>query len=292
MKFELNEYHRNITDKDLIDDVKETACRLKKRTLYSDEYTKEGKYNHSTLIKRFGSWEKVLKLSGLETKGHNFKCDFTDEEVIKELHEIAQKLNKKTVTAKEYTENGKHHSTTIISRYGNWNNVLKLAGLELTLNRNFSSEEMLEEIERIWILLGRQPTSTDIKNGISKFSLQSYSRRFGGWRGALQAFVAYINQDDNQIDNIDVDSPKDDLTNEKSFESQKHKTRRDINLRLRFKVMSRDNFKCCICGASPAKDPSIELHIDHIIAWSKGGETTIDNLQTLCSKCNYGKSDL
>ena len=74
--------------------------------------------------------------------------------------------------------------------------------------------------------------------------------------------------------------------------SQEHTTNRNINLRLRFLVMKKDNFKCCMCGASPAKDPSVELHIDHIIPWSKGGETTIDNLQTLCSKCNLGKSNL
>lgn len=45
---------------------------------------------------------------------------------------------------------------------------------------------------------------------------------------------------------------------------------RDVNLRLRFKVMQRDNFKCCICGKSPATNPDIELHIDHIVPWSKG----------------------
>ena len=71
-----------------------------------------------------------------------------------------------------------------------------------------------------------------------------------------------------------------------------HKTKREIGLQLRFKVLKRDNFKCCACGASPAKDPSIELHLDHIIPWAKGGETVMDNLQTLCSKCNLGKSDL
>ena len=70
-----------------------------------------------------------------------------------------------------------------------------------------------------------------------------------------------------------------------------HKTKREIGLQLRFKVFKRDNFKCCICGASPAKDPTVELHVYHIIPWSKGGETTLDNLQTLCSKCNIGKSD-
>ena len=71
-----------------------------------------------------------------------------------------------------------------------------------------------------------------------------------------------------------------------------HKTKRDINLRLRFTVMKRDNFKCCMCGRSPATTPGLELHIDHITPWSKGGETIIDNLQTLCSDCNLGKSNL
>ena len=69
------------------------------------------------------------------------------------------------------------------------------------------------------------------------------------------------------------------------------KSTRAISDKLRYHVLKRDNFKCCACGASPAKDPSVELHIDHIIPWSKGGESTLKNLQTLCSKCNIGKSD-
>ena len=70
-----------------------------------------------------------------------------------------------------------------------------------------------------------------------------------------------------------------------------HKASRTISDKLRYQVLKRDNFKCCACGASPAKDPSVELHIDHIVPWSKGGETTAENLQTLCSKCNLGKSN-
>ncbi len=81
-------------------------------------------------------------------------------------------------------------------------------------------------------------------------------------------------------------------SNKKSKNSKTdNRTTRVISKALRYNVLKRDNFKCCACGASPAKDPSVELHIDHIIPWSKGGETTIDNLQTLCSECNIGKSD-
>ena len=68
-------------------------------------------------------------------------------------------------------------------------------------------------------------------------------------------------------------------------------TSRTISDKLRYQVLKRDCFKCCACGASPAKEVGVELHVDHIIPWSKGGETTLDNLQTLCSHCNLGKGD-
>ena len=69
------------------------------------------------------------------------------------------------------------------------------------------------------------------------------------------------------------------------------KTSRNVSDKLRYQVLKRDHFRCCICGASPAKDPTVELHVDHIVPWSKGGETVLDNLQALCSRCNLGKSD-
>lgn len=77
----------------------------------------------------------------------------------------------------------------------------------------------------------------------------------------------------------------------KPTDSQSKKSSRTIPIALRYKVLKRDNFKCCACGASPAKDPSVELHIDHIVPWSNGGETILENLQTLCSQCNIGKSN-
>lgn len=293
MKFELNDYHRNTSDEEFITDVKETAKNLGKDTLTGAEYSANGTYHSSTLTRRFGSWKKVLELCNLETRGHNFKYVFSDEDVINDLKRVANILGVKTLTAKEYNVYGEYYSTTLLRRYGSWNAVLKLAGMEVNLNRNFSDEELFEEIERIWILLGRQPTTTDIKNGISIFSLNSFARRFGGWRGALQAFVEYINnENDVSYDDKEIESQNKHREPFIRDNKKQHKTSRDINLRLRFLVMQRDHFRCCACGASPAKDSSIELHIDHIIPWSKGGETTIDNLQTLCSKCNLGKSDL
>ena len=78
----------------------------------------------------------------------------------------------------------------------------------------------------------------------------------------------------------------------KAQQARKTASTRSISDKLRYQVLKRDNFKCCACGASPAKDPNVELHIDHIVPWSKGGTSKLDNLQTLCSRCNLGKSDI
>jgi hypothetical protein len=57
----------------------------------------------------------------------------------------------------------------------------------------------------------------------------------------------------------------------------------------RFRVLDRDDFRCLACGRRGA-DGAI-LHLDHIVPRSKGGTDEDDNLQTLCSHCNIGKSN-
>jgi 5-methylcytosine-specific restriction endonuclease McrA len=65
--------------------------------------------------------------------------------------------------------------------------------------------------------------------------------------------------------------------------------KRDVPLRLRLKVLERDNFTCVLCGKTPALVPGTVLHIDHIVPFSKGGKTIAANLRTLCSLCNLGR---
>ena len=292
MKFELNEYHRNVSDEELIADVKRVAETLGKNTLNAKEYALHGKYSQNTMLRRFGPWRNVLELCSLETHGHNHKFVFSDEDIIADLKGVADILGVETLSAKEYSIHGKYHASTLIKYRGPWNKILELAGMKPILNRNFSNEDLFKEIERVWVKLGRQPTTDDIKKGISKYSLQSYARRFGGWRKALEAFVDFINSDDPPQEASNAVERDETAIPEVAPGCFVHKTPRDINLRLRFKVLSRDLFKCCACGATPAKDPAVELQVDHIVPWSKGGETVLDNLQTLCAKCNLGKSDL
>ena len=72
---------------------------------------------------------------------------------------------------------------------------------------------------------------------------------------------------------------------------KKRRTSRDVSERMRFRILLRDGFECQSCGASPLKNRGVELHVDHILPWSKGGETEDENLETKCTRCNLGKGD-
>lgn len=216
---------------------------------------------------------------------NEFHRNVPDTELIEDLQRVSNLLKQSTVTIDDYNQYGKFHATTLTRRFGSWFNCLSKASLKPSRSKiGITDEELFEEIEKVWVKLGKQPTYSQMRD-ISRFSVGTFEKRFNGWRNALSAFINYINED--------VNTKKDnDMESDNLHKSSCHKTSRTINLRTRFIVLQRDNFKCCACGASPAKDPSVELHVDHIIPWSKGGETVIENLQTLCSKCNLGKSDL
>jgi hypothetical protein len=145
---------------------------------------------------------------------------------------------------------------------------------------SISDERLLENILVLWQHYGRQPRRSELAKEPSKISQTPYNRRFGSWSGALEAFVVFANS-------TDIDVPQTLESDEK-----RRSTGRDLSLRLRWRVLQRDRFTCCTCGSSPALIPGIELHVDHIVPWSKGGETVLSNLQTLCSKCNLGKSNI
>lgn len=208
-----------------------------------------------------------------------------DETLIADIKRVAIDLGK-SPTIDKYNERGAYHATTITRRFGGWFKALELAGLEKSRSPlNISEEELFKNIEEIWLKLGRQPRYQEIQKPLSKYSAGTYDNRFGGWHDALVKFVAYINNEESS-------SSEEAIKSLEIEPSTKHKTSRTINWRLRFVVMKRDNFKCKDCGRSPATDLSIILHVDHIKAWAKGGETVLENLQTLCSVCNIGKSDL
>ena len=205
----------------------------------------------------------------------------SDKQLLDDLVSVSGLLKTKKVTLSHYEKHGYYDCSTIIRRFGTWNVALKKVGLEISHKPNKTDEEMFDNILRLWEYYGRQPRRSELSSEPSTISQSPYNRRFGSWTSALEAFVDYANESD--IGNLDRPESMD--------RSSKRKTSRDPNIRLRWKVLQRDHFTCVGCGMTPALNPGVTLHVDHIVPWSKGGETTFSNLQTLCSRCNLGKSD-
>lgn len=306
MVFKLEEYKRELSDDEILADIKTVASNLGTDYISIATYKQYGKYSQCAIQNHFGSWKNALSIAGLRNARTAKELKrISDDEYYSDLRRVATLTHSTTVLYRDYQKYGKYAVGHFFQRFGEWDNALIAAGLEATglARKRIGEQELFDEIERMWRLLGRQPTTTDIiKDRLSKYSIDTYKRRFGGWRKALEAFVTYINEGvdiatesekPNAIVAADTTpNPETSVTRENVPTKAAHRTSRGVTTRMRFLVMKRDNFKCCKCGASPAKDPSVELHIDHIKPWAKGGETVMDNLETLCSKCNLGKSDL
>lgn len=305
MKFELADLRQKYSDEDLINDLWTVANKLGKNSLKMRDYCKDNgaKYNSNTTIKRFGNWDNTLKKAGLEgeksLKGMEYgEKEIKDEVLLADLVKVASELNNPNITISDYEKYGNYTAVTMGVRFGSWNKAKEKANLEVTHITNNSNESLFQNILELWTLLGRQPKYGEVISPNSKFNGSTYARRFGSWRGALEAFIEYVNSDNSteEVEETNSQLIPINVPLKNSIETQKEikikRTPRGINLRLRWTILKRDNFSCRKCGRSPAKDPSIILHVDHIIPWSKDGETVIENLETLCEQCNLGKSNL
>lgn len=207
------------------------------------------------------------------------KRNISDNDLLSDLRRVASEQSEEQVKQRTYKTHGQFGVTTVIRRFGSWNAAVKAAGLEMTVERNVPDEKLFSALYDLWVSLGRQPSYSEVQKPACLFHVTTFERRFGSWRQALEAFVSYANSEEMAPPAI------------KASGAPVRRTSRSPDLRLRFKVLQRDRFRCCTCGASPSVTPGVLLEVDHITPWSKGGETTIENLQTLCLACNQGKTN-
>lgn len=214
-----------------------------------------------------------------------------NEELLENLRRSAKTLDRETITMAEYQQVGKTHPNTIQRRFGSWPNALKLAGLKPSRSKiGILDDELFENIKSLWISVGRQPIYTEVKAPNSLFSAGTYENRFGSCSKALGRFVEWVKSDSPSRPRENAeDQDTAHITTQTS--SVKRRTRREISDRQRFRILVRDGFRCKSCGASPLIKPGVELHVDHILPWSKGCETTNDNLESKCKQCNLGKGN-
>ncbi|MEO7260396.1 MAG: HNH endonuclease signature motif containing protein [Jatrophihabitantaceae bacterium] len=100
----------------------------------------------------------------------------------------------------------------------------------------------------------------------------------------------------SQTTSVELDTPTIDalieaLSQKIRFSRSAAGQRALMTAKLRGFIKQRDNYACVQCRVSLAAEPHLLLEVDHIMPVSRGGLSTIENLQTLCWRCNRTKSN-
>jgi hypothetical protein len=281
VKYELPPDNRNRPDSELLGDLKRVADSKRQDTLSRAAYDRDGRFSSGTLIARFGSWNNALERAGLKVSKRQSIAEF---EFLEDLRQVSAGLMDATLTESAYRASGRFSPSAIVRRFGSWANALTTAGLDAGhLPKEADVEQLFANLERVWERLGRAPKRDEMRRPLSEFSAGQYLRQFGKWRTVLEEFVAAANGPVPPTPPVDAaDAPAPSAVSDQP----KRRTGRNVGWRLRFRVFQRDRFRCRACAASP---DTTRLHVDHVKPWSLGGETVIENLQTLCERCNIGK---
>jgi AraC-like DNA-binding protein len=275
----------NYSDDALLDEIRRVSTALNGERLTQEKFLTLSRVHVSTIRNRFGSWKEALDRAGIDESIAPRFVPIQCDAVIDAIKACAKAYPGASPTVEEIADRLGVYKTTLARRFGAWRDLLNEVGLSsVPLGRRYTDAECFENIVALWTYYGRQPRFAELKQPPSTVGSKAYVTRWGGWRAALGAFIEHVEQPA-------IEEEKALETQEESSEAIQVPPPRSISLSLRYKVLRRDHFRCVLCGRSPANDHSVELHVDHIVAWSKGGRNVEQNLRTLCFECNLGKGD-
>jgi hypothetical protein len=190
----------------------------------------------------------------------------------------------------------------ISTRFGSWRDALLRADLlrryaPRAVGNKYTWEECYKNLDRLWRYYRRAPKRHEVNGPPSRIGIGTYQLRFGTWSNALAAFVAARDGDARAWP---MPGARRGRKQRATVHGRKARAATDFkreilegplrpHIYLRHRVFLRDRFRCTLCGASPANDPDVILHVDHARPIAKGGRATLANLRTLCAECNLGK---
>ena len=204
-------------------------------------------------------------------------------EIIESLKEYAEIHGVVTIGMREYDAWNKRilRAETIRATFDSWGKALQAAGLRAERSCKLDLKEMVAAFKDCWRNHDSVPSRKQLENNLSihnyPFRWISYMNVYGGL-GNLAELIIKVQ--------------KGLLPESLLYQRYRKKPKsRSIPLKKSSSVLKRDNYTCVKCGASPQKDKTVTLEVDHIIPVSKGGLSKLGNLQTLCFECNQGKKD-
>jgi hypothetical protein len=300
MKFELDRLP-DYTNDALLSELRRVAAAVDPGRLTISAFSKCSKVGVTTLRRRFGSWQAALQAAGLAhlynspapaTKPRVLARNLSNDQILGELRRIAQLIDVTNLTADHIREYASVGVDAIRNRFGSLRTAFRAAGLlETAHGRRYTDDECFENLLNVWTHHGRPPKYQEMKLPPSTVGPKAYVVRWKTWNRALQAFLDRVDQETEEPPATQESQSQVGRLSMPASVELPEEDQHKIKLRLRYKVLVRDRFRCVLCGSSPALHPSCSLHVDHTVPWSRGGKTIIENLRTLCESCNLGKGN-
>ncbi len=204
----------------------------------------------------------------------DFMVSYNREHVAAELARVAEKLGKRTLTWADINENARVTAISVKKKFGSMQMAHRAAGLVPPRDR-LSNEEILGLLDDLWKVTHREkarsPSVADLKVSGLPIGLSTIVKRFGSWNKALA---------------MTAETARGKLKAPKPRRAWVERSpRQPTSVNKRFMVFKRDGYRCRMCGQAGG-----ELEADHVIPVCRGGRDILENLQTLCRRCNRGKS--
>lgn len=211
------------------------------------------------------------------------------EVLVQELRKVAEQLGGRRFSRRDFDRHANTcKGSAVLAHFGTWSAALNSIGIPLAHHRadrkQITDAQLLTELSRVWRALGHRPSKLEWEASNPAYSYTTYKQRFGGWGNACAELVGEpLESAPATAAATDVEplhQPVARISPEKI---------RAVPLKLRLRVLTRDQFRCVLCGRTPSLNPGAVLHVDHIVPFSSDGPTTEANLRTLCEHCNWGK---
>src|ERR1039458_7375795 len=116
----------------------------------------------------------------------------TNEQLLGDIRRVAADLGCSSLPQRRYQQHGRNSTAAIKDRFGTWNAATAAAGLSPASERDIPEAVLHQNLEEVWMRLGRQPRKREMVAPLSRFTHNPYTRRYGGWLNVVRAFLLVV----------------------------------------------------------------------------------------------------
>ena len=115
---------------------------------------------------------------------------------------------------------------------------------------------------------------------------REFSKSGSLWKTFFKSYERFVSAFSGALQRVIYEERHGTTSDRPLLPKRPRRRQRELSDANKRQVKKRDGKACLCCGAS---GKGIRLQIDHIVSYNAGGETSVENSQTLCSVCNRQK---